>query len=122
MLEAILYPAASIAFFILVSVIIGRRRKKVTPDPALLATGEAAEAVVVTSEETGTLFNDVPVIRIILDVRRASGPAYRPEQTRYRAEVTMLVPHLKFPQIQPGSVVAVKVDPSNSSNIAVVLR
>lgn len=88
----------------------------------LLTNGEPAEATVVAAEETGMRLNDMPMIRLVVDVRRSSGTSYRSDPQVYRAEVKTLVPHLKLPQVQPGSVLMARLDPSDLSKVAVALR
>ncbi len=96
--------------------------RSAAPDMQLLATGEPAEAIVVAAEETGLRVQGVPVVRLLLDVRRMMGAAYRPDQQSYRVATKTMVPGLKYPQVQPGSLVAVRVDPRDLSKVAVALR
>jgi hypothetical protein len=96
--------------------------QSVAPNMELLAAGEPTEATVVAAEETGLRLQGVPVLRILLDVRRTMGAAYRPEQQAYRIETKAMVPDLKFAQIQPGSLVSVRLDPRDLSKLALALR
>ena len=74
------------------------RMKAVLAYEQLLATGEAAKATVVRSDEAEWTVGDVPVIRLVLDVRRADGVPYRPDQTSHLVKLETTVPALKFPQ------------------------
>ena len=96
--------------------------KSLAPNMQLLVTGEPAEATVVAAEETGLRLQGIPVLRLLLDVRRAFGAVYRPDQQSYRVETKAMVPDLKFAQIQPGSLVAVRLDPRDLTQVAVALR
>jgi hypothetical protein len=98
------------------------RERELVPNQNLLATGEPAEALVVGAEETGMVCWEKPVIRLILEVRRSSDNSYRSDQSPYRVETNALVSALKFPQVQPGSIIEVRLNLSNPSMVAVVLR
>ena len=98
------------------------RWNEATPDPTLLATGDPAEATVVEVEETRARFNDVPILRLLLDVHRPAGAVYRPDSKSNRVETMLRVPRLKFSQVQTGSILAVRIDPNDPSKVAIVLR
>lgn len=99
-----------------------RLNQQLEANNSLLVNGILAEATVVSSDETGRTINYAPIIRIVLDVDRASGAAYRPEQQTYRVETQALLPVLKLARVQPGCRLPVRVDPRDPSKVAVDLR
>ena len=73
---------------------------------AVLANGRPATAEILQIAQTGTTINDNPVVRFVLEVRPPDEPAFQ-------AETERLVPLIEIPQIQPGTIVSVKYDPSS---------
>ena len=80
----------------------------------LIAAGESAEAKVVRMWDTGTTLNDNPQIKFLLEVR-PSGRA------PYQAEVKCYVSRLRLSQVQPGNVIAVRIDRQDETKIALDL-
>lgn len=80
----------------------------------LLAMGEPAQATVLQLRDTGTTLNDNPQIEVLLEVRPSNRPAYQVQTRCY-------VSRLRIPQVQPGAVVAVRIDPQNQANVALQL-
>jgi len=80
----------------------------------LLATGEAAQATILQLRDTGTTLNGNPQIEVLLEVRPANRSAYQ-------AQTRCYVSRLRIPQVQPGAVVNVKIDPQNPANVALQL-
>jgi hypothetical protein len=78
----------------------------------ILATGESAQAVIISAADTGVTINDCPQARLTLEVR----PAGRPP---YMAETTFLVGRLQTGMIMPGMSVQVRFDPADPSRVAV---
>jgi len=79
---------------------------------AILATGEPAQAVIVSVMDTGVTVNDCPQARLTLEVR----PATRPP---FVAETTLLVGRFQTGMVMPGTVVQVRFDPADPSRVAV---
>ncbi len=79
---------------------------------AILTTGEAAQAVIVSVADTGVTVNDCPQARLTLEVR----PAARPP---FLAETTMLVGRFQTGMVMPGAAVQVRFDPADPSRVAV---
>ena len=73
--------------------------------------GQAAEAVVLEIRDTGITVNDDPVVDFRLEVRPVNGAPY---------EVTTrgLVGRLDVPQVQPGAVLPVAIDPADPLKVA----
>lgn len=78
----------------------------------VLATGEPAEAVIVSVMDTGVTVNDCPQARLTLEVR----PAGRPP---FLAETTLLVGRFQTGMVMPGAPVHVRFDPADPSRVAV---
>ena len=80
----------------------------------LLETGEPAEATILQVTDTRVTMNEIyPVVKVLLEVR----PQGRPP---YQAETTMLINRMDIPQVQPGLVVPVKIDPRSPKRVAIV--
>mgnify|MGYP005812690929 CR=1 FL=1 len=73
--------------------------------------GQAAEALVLEIRDTGITVNDDPVVAFRLEVRPVSGPAYE-------VETRGLVGRLDVPQVQPGAVLPVAIDPQDPRKVA----
>lgn len=78
----------------------------------LQETGLPATAIIVEVWDTGITVNDDPVIGLEIEVSRADGSVYA---------VTIpksLVSRIDIPRFQPGSTVSVRIDPADSSIVA----
>ncbi len=81
----------------------------------LLENGEPAEATILQVTDTGVTMNNIyPVVKVLLEVR----PQGRPP---YRVETRMTVNRVDIPQVQPGTVVPVKIDPRSPKRVAVAI-
>jgi hypothetical protein len=81
----------------------------------LLEKGESAEATILQVTDTGVTVNEIyPMVKVLLEVR----PQGRPP---YQAETTMIINRMDIPQVQPGMVVPVKIDPRRPQQVAVVM-
>lgn len=81
---------------------------------AILATGQPATARIVRLIDTRTTINDDPVVEFVLEVQLPAGAVY---EARARA----LVSRLDVPQVQPGRIVPVKLDPTDPRRVALDL-
>ena len=74
--------------------------------------GVAARARILEIWDTGITVNEDPVIGIRAEVTRADG-------TIYAASIPKsLISRLDIPRFQPGAVVDVRIDPQDSSKVA----
>jgi len=73
--------------------------------------GQTAEALVLEIRDTGMTLNDDPIVAFRLEVRPVSGEPYEVE-TRGR------IGRLDIPQIQPGAVLPVAIDPADPTKVA----
>jgi len=73
--------------------------------------GQSAEALVLEIRDTGMTVNDDPVVAFRLQVRPTGGAPYEVE-TRGR------VGRLDVPQVQPGAVLPVSIDPQDPAKVA----
>jgi len=73
--------------------------------------GVAASAEVLEIWDTGVRLNDNPVVGFRLLVTLEDG-------TSYQAETKNVVSVVHIPQVQPGAVLPVKVDPENRQLVA----
>lgn len=76
--------------------------------------GTAAEALVLAIRDTGMTINDDPVVAFTLEVRPSGG-------VPYQAETRARIGRLDIPQIQPGAVLPVAVDPADRHKVALRL-
>lgn len=75
-------------------------------------SGVAARARIVEIWDTGITLNDDPVIGIRAEVTRADG-------TTYTATIPKsLISRLDIPRFQPGAMIDVRIDPQDSSKVA----
>jgi hypothetical protein len=82
----------------------------------LVATGIAAQAMIVQLADTGVRINNQPRLDITLDVHPLPGhPPFAPFRTNH----TGTVPMMAMARIAPGSTVAVKLDPANPANLTI---
>lgn len=77
----------------------------------ILAIGKPTTAKIVRLIDTGTTLNQDPVVDFVLEVYPRDGEAYE-------AHSKALVSRLEVPQVQPGTIVPVKVDPQNPARVA----
>ena len=73
--------------------------------------GQSAEALVLSIRDTGMTVNDNPIVAFRLQVRPPTG-------TPYEVETRGLVGRLDVPQVQPGAVLPVAIDPNDSLKVA----
>jgi len=106
---------ATIATF-LASVLTGcaviDRMSGVAETKRIQESGVAARARIVEIWDTGITMNDDPVIGIRAEVTRADG-------TTYTATIPKsLISRLDIPRFQPGAMIDVRIDPQDSSKVA----
>lgn len=77
-----------------------------------LQNGEPARAKVLKLIDTGSSVNDSPKVILQLEI-------YPPEGAAYPAEIKFYVPRLNVAQVQPGNMVAVKINRQDKTKIAV---
>jgi hypothetical protein len=73
--------------------------------------GIPASATVLEIWDTGVRYNDNPVVGLLLQVTLLDGKTYQ-------AETRNVISIVHICQVQPGSVLPVKVDPDNHSLVA----
>jgi hypothetical protein len=103
-------------FAILISMITGGcaiadRLSGVSDAKALQEIGESAEATILKIWDTGMTVNDDPVVGFLLDVRPSGKPAYQ-------AETKLRISRVDIPRVQPGTAVAVRIDPKDPKRVA----
>lgn len=110
--------AISIIFTIIVLVVVFMVIRRVTggikQNNQLLVTGEPAQATVIQLWDTGVMMNNSPQVGLMLEVRPTGRPAYQVETKQF-------VSHLRLSQVQPGSIVNVRLDPANPNRVALAL-
>jgi hypothetical protein len=73
--------------------------------------GQEAEALVLAIRDTGMTVNDDPIVAFRLQVRPEGGAPYE-------VETRGLVGRLDVPQVQPGAVLPVAIDPKDPMRVA----
>lgn len=73
--------------------------------------GQAAEALVLEIRDTGMSLNDNPIVAFRLEVRPVSGHPYE-------VETRGVVGRLDVPQVQPGAILPVAIDPQDPQKVA----
>lgn len=99
-----------VIMFVVFRAVFGRIRE----NNRVLSTGEAGQATILRLWDTGTRLNDNPQVGLLMEVRPVGRPAYQVEKKAF-------VSLIKLSQVQPGSVVNVKIDPANPQNVALAL-
>lgn len=73
--------------------------------------GRSAQAVVLSSWDTGWTVNDDPIVGFELEVTD-------PDGERYRTKTTALISRIHVSLAMPGTVLPVKVDPQDRTKVA----
>ncbi|KAA3647217.1 MAG: hypothetical protein DWQ07_06870 [Chloroflexi bacterium] len=76
----------------------------------LRATGLDGTAEILALQDTGMLVNNNPRVQLKMMVTPQDGEAYE-------VDTAMIVSMLQIPQVQPGNVVAVKIDPNDPNKV-----
>ena len=76
--------------------------------------GTQAEALVLAISDTGMTLNNDPIVAFRLEIRPPSGAPYEVD-TRGR------VSRLHVPQVQPGAVLPVVIDPQDRMKVALAI-
>lgn len=82
----------------------------------LAASGLPAEALVQSIRQTGRMVNQNPEVHLALTV------VHPQTNAEYAAEIITVVDQIAIPQVQPGSRIAVRVDPLNAQRVALALH
>lgn len=82
-------------------------------DRQVLSDGLPAEARVLGLEQTGNFFNNMPEMRIRLDVTPGSGPSFT-------AEVVRVVGTADLPRFMPGQSLSVRYQPGPPPRVALM--
>jgi hypothetical protein len=81
-------------------------------DQRLLAEGVAGTARILGVRDTGGSLNHHPIAALDLEVTV-------PGHETFRATLTQPVPRMQAPMLAPGAVVAVRVDPQDTAQVAI---
>src|SRR5258706_9976053 len=84
--------------------------KRVSPNQNILQNGIPAQATIRQVWQTGTFINENPQVGMQLEVRPPGGAPYV-------TQVNVVVPLINIPQFQPGTVVPVKISPTDASKV-----
>ncbi len=90
---------------------VANRMSGVSQAKELQTSGEAAQAEILKIWDTGMTLNEDPVVGFLLEVRPNGKPVYQ-------AETKLRISRLHVPQVQPGSVVPVRIDPANPNRVS----
>ncbi len=101
---------ATVALSLLSACAIGQYTGEAENKP-VRETGISASATVLEVWDTGVRLNDNPVVGFRLEVTLEDG-------TSYEATTKNVVSIVHIPQVQPGSVLPVRVDPNDHSAVA----
>jgi hypothetical protein len=108
--------AIGIAIFVTIVLVLKLRKgiSNLAQTQALLTTGEPAKAKILKMWDTGATLNKNPKVGLLLEV-------YLPDQVVYQVETKCYISRLKISQVQPGNIVAVKIDRQDATKIALDL-
>ena len=100
----------TVATFAGVGVLIWWIMKRMGPNTSILQNGIPAQATIRQVWQTGTFINENPQVGMQLEVRPPGGAPYV-------TQVNAVVPLINIPQFQPGTVVPVKISPTDASKV-----
>ncbi len=95
---------------VLALVIIRFIRKTMGQDRNIVENGIPAHAKILSVRQTGVMLNNQPQVEFLLEVHPPSGMPYQ-------AQAKAVVSLIQIPQVQPGTEVAVKIDPTDQSKV-----
>lgn len=78
----------------------------------LMKTGLPADAVILSADPTGNVYNNQPQVRLTLEVHPKDGAVYK-------AETKMIINPIYVPQFQPGKQVHIRYDQKDKMNVAI---
>jgi hypothetical protein len=84
--------------------------KRMGPNQSILQNGIPAQATIRQVWQTGTFINENPQVGMQLEVRPPGGAPYV-------TQLNAVVPLINIPQFQPGTVVPVKISPTDASKV-----
>lgn len=102
--------AAAVVPVILVFRWLGKSRAQ---RQALLQNGAPGQAKILAIGQTGMYINNNPQVQLALEVTPQAGGA------PFQVTISGVVPMIALSRVQPGSVVPVKYDPANPTNLAI---
>jgi hypothetical protein len=100
----------TVAITAVVLFVVYRVIKGMGPNRSILQTGIPAQATIRQVWQTGTFINENPQVGMQLEVRPPGGAPYV-------TNVNAVVPLINIPQFQPGTVVPVKISPTDASKV-----
>src|SRR4051812_28320992 len=106
-IASILVPLVIVGFVLKSSGVVGSGRKKI------LANGIAGQALIMGSSPTGTVINEINYVvkfQLRVDI---------PGRAPYDVEAKDTIPITSMGAVTPGTTVAVKVDPTDPSKVAI---
>ena len=90
--------------------VVFRMIRSMQPNRSILQNGIPAQATIRQVWQTGTFINENPQVGMQLEVRPPGGAPYV-------TQVNVVVPLINIPQFQPGTVVPVKISPTDASKV-----
>jgi hypothetical protein len=78
----------------------------------LMKTGIPADAVILSADPTGNVYNNQPQVRLALEVHPKDGAVYK-------AETRMIINPVYIPQFQPGTRVHIRYDQKDKTKVAI---
>jgi hypothetical protein len=96
---------------VIIFVVIAKKRKQTQQ---LMQTGIPGQAKILQVWQTGMMINNNPQIGMLLEVTREGAEPYQ-------AEMKQVVPMIRLPSIQPGTILEVRIDRNDPSKMALVM-
>ena len=106
------FAVVGVTFYFVFSRVIGPLMKGQQDRQRILMTGIPAQAQVMNLMQTGMLVNNNPQCQVVLGVHPQGGQPYQ-------TTVTMILPMVAIPPVQPGAWVPVKIEPTNPMKVAI---
>lgn len=112
MQQMLLWGGLSLVITVVLIVVIMRMARRMVNPYGDMKNAVMGQATVLDIQDTGTRLNDNPYVALTLDV-------VHPDGSHYRTETKTVVSIVQLPRLQPGALIAVKIDPANKAKVAV---
>ena len=112
MQQMLLWGGISLVVTVVLIVLIMRMARRMTNPHGAMQNAVMGQATVLDIQDTGTRLNNNPYIALTLDV-------LHPDGSQYRTQTKTVVSIVQLPRLQPGALIAVKIDPADKAKVAV---
>ncbi len=112
MQQMVLWGGISLVVTVVLIALIWRMARRMVSPHGEMKNAVMGQATVLDVQDTGTRLNNNPYIALTLDVAH-------PDGSHYQTETKTVVSIVQLPRLQPGAMIAVKIDAANKTKVAV---